>query len=127
LAAYFLSFSDPTQSQLLYESMRDELHASLLGFGAMREYPRGVQGRGDIDSGPVILGLSISSTGFALAASRAHEDEETFDTLWATTYLFGAPVDRDDARHFAFGGPLGDAMMFALLTARPAEEWSALS
>ena len=124
LAAYFLSFCDPDKSKALYEASRAELHGSLLGFSALREYPRGVEGRGDIDSGPVILGLSISSTGFAIAGSRAHGDEETFSSLWATAYLFGAPVDRDDARHFAFGGPLGDAMMFALLTARPAKEWS---
>lgn len=127
LAAYFLSFSDPQRSYELYEAMRSELHVSTMGFSAMREYPRGMSGRGDIDSGPVILGLSISSTGFALAASRAHQDEDTFSALWATTYLFGAPVDRDGARNFAFGGPLGDAMMFALLTARPATDWSPTS
>jgi hypothetical protein len=125
LAAYFLSFGHPEQSRALYRAAADALRVELFGFGALREYPRGVEGNGDIDSGPLVLGLSISATGFMLAASRSHGDPDTHAQLWATTVLFGAPVDRRDRRHFAFGGPLGDAMMFALLTARPAGEWIA--
>ena len=75
----------------------------------------------------MVLGVSISATGFGLAASRIHGDAETFESLWSTAYLFGAPVDRDGTRSFALGGPLGDAMMFAVLTARPARTWSEAS
>ena len=39
--------------------------------------------------------------------------------LFATSYLFGAPLDRGDARNYVSGGPLGDAIMFAMLTALP--------
>lgn len=126
LAVYFLSFADAEQSRSLYEAVRTHLRRDLLGFGAMREYPPGVEGRGDIDSGPVVLGVSISATGFSLAGSRIHGDRETFGALWSTAYLFGAPVDRDGMRSFALGGPLGDALMLALLTARPAETWAEL-
>ncbi|MCX4246791.1 hypothetical protein [Paraliomyxa miuraensis] len=125
LAVYFLSFGDAAQSSSLYEAMRTHMQRELLGFGAMREYPPGIEGRGDIDSGPVIMGVSISATGFSLAGSRIHGDRETFERLWSTAYLFGAPVDHEGMRSFALGGPLGDALMFALLTARPAGEWSA--
>ena len=59
-----------------------------------------------------------------LGASRAHGDRATFVDDYATAHLFGAPVDRDGRRSFAMGGPLGDAMMFAMLTARPAEQWT---
>lgn len=124
LAAWFLSFANAEQSRSLYEAVRGHLRRDLLGFAAVREYPAGRDGSGDIDSGPVVLGVSISATGFALAGSRIHGDPETFTALWATAYLFGAPVDRDGLRSFALGGPLGDAMMFALLTAQPAQTWS---
>ncbi len=127
LAVYFLSFGRAEQSASLYGSVRAHLRRDLLGFGAVREYPAGALGRGDIDSGLVVLGVSVSATGFSLAGSRIHGDAETFERLWATTHLFGAPVDRDGERHFALGGPLGDAMMFALLTARPAAEWEVAS
>lgn len=52
-----------------------------------------------------------------VALSRMHGDRGAFEGLWATTRLFGVPVDRAGARNFAFGGPLGDALLFAMLTA----------
>ena len=62
----------------------------------------------------MILGFGVSATGFALGASRANGDEEMFRALWASTRLFGAPR----AGHgFLTGGPLGDAVLFAMLTA----------
>jgi len=124
LATYFLSFVYDDQSRALYDAMRGTMRQNLLGFAAMREYPPGVEGRGDIDSGPVLLGVSISATGFSLAGARIHDDPETFAALWSTAYLFGAPVDHEDTRHFALGGPLGDALIFALVTARPSDTWS---
>ena len=52
-----------------------------------------------------------------LAVSRVHNDYTTFRRTYATAYLFGAPYDQDGKRHFAPGGPLGDAILFALVTA----------
>lgn len=122
LASYFLSFADPALSAELFSAGRRALSGSILGFGMMREYPRGVNEIGDIDSGPVLFGYGISSTGFALGAARAHGDEATFRRLYSTAHLFGAPRSAGaGAMRFTSGGPLGDALMFAMLTAQPAE------
>ncbi len=121
LAAYFLSFSDPELSRKLYEGGKRTLYRQALGFGAMREYPADHAGRGDIDSGPIALGLGVSATGFALGASRAHGDREVFERIYATAHLFGAPKDSARGRHYATGGPIGDAILFAMTTAGPTE------
>ena len=39
--------------------MREWLLVSYLGWGATREYAKGVEGYGDIDSGPVVAGIAI--------------------------------------------------------------------
>jgi hypothetical protein len=66
LAAYFAGFADRGVAKLLAEGLfRHE--STLLGFGAIREYGDGHHGGGDVDSGPVVLGVSVSATGFALA------------------------------------------------------------
>ncbi len=125
LASYFLSFADAGLSGDLWSAARRELAGTLFGFGSLREYPAGAPpGRGDIDSGPLVLGRSISATGFSLAAARTHGDEEWFTSAYATAHLFGAPLDRDDAREYVSGGPIGNALLFALLTAQPASAWS---
>jgi len=119
LAAYFLSFADPAFSRDLYQAARKHLADTFLGFGVVREYPHHCpEGCGDIDSGPLILGYSISATGFLIGGSRIHGDAEEFTRLTGTAHLFGAPLRRGDRREYVTGGPLGNAILFAMLTAR---------
>ena len=125
LAVYFLAFSDRALSASLYRATRRELFRTVIGFGAILEHPSSCEtcaGRVDIDSGPVFAGFGVSATGFAIGASRANDDHDAFGSLYATAHLFGAPFDEHDTRTFATGGPLGDAILFAMLTApKPAE------
>lgn len=125
LAAYFLSFADEPTSRELFEALEKSQFRTVLGFGGMMEYPPGKRDRrGDVDSGPVVLGFGVSASGFAIGASRAHGDRETFTALFATAHLFGAPLDEDGARTYATGGPIGDAILFAMLTAPRAGRFS---
>lgn len=119
LGSYFLSFVDDPIAGDLYAATKQELAGYPLGFGMVREYPRGVFGLGDIDSGPVIFGYSFSATGFALGGARTHGDRPFFSRLYATAHLFGAPRRDGDRLEFIAGGPLGEAIMLAMLTARP--------
>ena len=116
LAAYFLGFADEAVARSLYESLEASAGGAVIGFGAMKEYPDGHRGLGDVDSGPLIAGYSISGTGFALASVRRFGTPERFAQLWASTRLFGLPRARGERFHFVLGGPLGDAILFAMLT-----------
>jgi len=117
LAAYFLGFADEPMSSALHRALAKEQFRTVLGFGAMLEYAPGSSGRADIDSGPTPFGFGVSATGFALGTSRMHGDRETFSALYATAHLFGAPFDENGTRTHTTGGPLGDAILFAMMTA----------
>lgn len=120
LAAYFLSFGEREVSRQLFDAVRTQLAGSIFGFGFVDEYPAGsARGRGDIDSGPLIFGMSPSGTGFSIAGSRVFGDRELFVSLTRTANLIGTPVSRGDRRLFVTGGPLGNAIMLAMLTAQP--------
>ena len=122
LGLYFLSFADPALSRDLYAALARSLGDGLLGFGAFREYPPGrKEGRGDIDSGPVVFGLGLSATGFGLAGARMYGDRDRFARLYSSAALAGAAVERDGRFEFTTGGPLGNAILFAMLTALPPE------
>lgn len=119
VSAYFLSFVHRGLSKRLHEALRSEGRRSLFGFSAVREYARGFEGPADVNAGPVIFGMSVGATGFALGSARAHGDAAFFRELYRTTHLFGAPVGHEGGQHFALGGALGNALLLAMLTARP--------
>jgi hypothetical protein len=118
LGAYFAGFAERQVAGRLAEGLfRSE--ADFFGFGAIREYAPGHSGRGDVDSGPVFLGVSVSATGFALAVARASGRRESFERLYRTTELFGAPYAAEGRLRFLTGGPIGNALLLALLTSGP--------
>lgn len=118
LAAYFLAYADDATSASLFRALGKEQFRTVLGFGAMLEYAASHEhGKGDIDSGPIAFGFGVSATGFALGASRVHGDKEMFRSLYATAHLFGAPFEEKGARTHTTGGPIGDAILFAMMTA----------
>lgn len=120
VGAYFLSFSNRALSARLARALATEGRRTLLGFGGIREYPSGFSGRGDVNAGPILLGVSVGATGFGIGAARAHGDEALFTELYRTAALFGIPTSRGSERSFAIGGALGNALLLAMLTARPA-------
>jgi hypothetical protein len=118
LAAYYAGFVDRGVAELLADGLfRHE--SSFWGFDAIREYAEGFGGTGDLDSGPVILGVSVAATGFALAPARALGRRDSFERIYRTTALFGLPASLGERRRFCVGGPFGNALLFAFLTSGP--------
>jgi hypothetical protein len=124
LAVYFLGLAQSPLSAELFAAQKREMKGRFLGFGVAREYGRLDSGGGDIDSGPIVFGYSMSATGFSLGGCRIHGDREWFAAIYANAAMVGAPMDRGDVRHFVVGGPLADAILFAMITAPPAGEFT---
>jgi hypothetical protein len=116
LAAVLLAYAERDISRELYQAVQARCSGSLFGFGFVDEYPDNERGRGDVDSGPLIFGISPSGCGFSIAAARAFGDRDTFVRLYRTVHLMGTPIDIDDRRTYVIGGPLGNAIMLAMLT-----------
>src|SRR5207253_2544309 len=72
--SFYLPFVDPALADAQFARLKSELVAQRLGFTGVLEYPSGVKGVADVDSGPVIMGLSMSGTGFAIAGARHARD-----------------------------------------------------
>lgn len=122
LTAWFLHRADPALALDLYTDSRDTLGGSLMGLTAMREYARGTEGAGSVDSGPLVFGYSVSATGFALGAAAALGDIETRDALRQTAQLADdmavgmVPGLAAPSGEGATGSHLGDAIMLAMIT-----------
>jgi hypothetical protein len=117
LASFFFIHGLPALADDLYAAIRHELAVNVAGFGAIREYPHGNSGASDIDSGPVIFGLGASASGFSIGPARFERDSVWFRRLFATAWFAGAPLKSDHQINFLSAGPLGNAILLAMLTA----------
>ncbi|WP_106131223.1 hypothetical protein [Pseudosporangium ferrugineum] len=118
----FLPEIDPAFARGQYLTFRDKFLDRPFFLGpAVREYPHGVDGPGDVDSGPLIHGISLSTTVVALGAAQTHGDASLAGALANFGELAGLPVTGPDTKRYAFGLlPIGDAFLAWSKSAVPA-------
>lgn len=121
IAAYFLSFVDDDAARRLFGAVARQ-RTTFLGFGGIREYPDGAGGFGDIDSGPLLFGVSASASAFALSGARLYDKPSLLTELLRTASLVGMPLETHGRLGFVSGGPIGNAIVLAALTARRGSE-----
>ncbi|MBW6435140.1 hypothetical protein KZ829_15475 [Actinoplanes hulinensis] len=117
----FLVDVDPVFAREQYLRFREEFLARPLGITpAIREYPHGVNGAGDVDSGPLLLGVSLSTTVVALGAARSQGDDPLAEALAGFGEFAGIPFSTPGTKRYALGlVPIGDAFLAWSKTARP--------
>ncbi len=118
----YLYHADPEFFDEQYKQLRSVFRAWLLppagffpGAGALKENRDG-SWKGDIDSGPVLFGISTSGTGFGVGCARAAGDTEFLSQLLATAEIAGSSVDYNGQRHYLLAPLVGEAIMLAMKT-----------
>lgn len=105
----FLPEIDAGFARSQYQLFRD-MFGTDLG-PAVREYPKGVSGSGDVDSGPLVFGVSLSATVVTLGAARVQGDPLE-NALARTGEILGAPLTGLTTKRYALGLlPVGDAFL----------------
>lgn len=117
--AYFFTFIDEAVARAQFEALFRAFGVDVpLGAFAVREWPRGVERPGDVDSGPLVFGLSPSGTGFALAGPAFNGDVARLRSMLRTAEAVGTSGGGSERRYLL--APLvGDAIVLATRTATP--------
>ncbi|MBL1077730.1 hypothetical protein JK358_25340 [Nocardia sp. 2] len=117
----FLPEIDPDFAKSQYQNFRARFLSYPAGFGpAIREYPEGTDGPGDVDSGPLLAGISLSATVVGLGAARVNGDTSLATALGSAGELLGAPLTLPGTKRYALGLlPIGDDFLVWSATARP--------
>jgi hypothetical protein len=109
----FLKSIDTQFANDQYELFSNEFKDNVLGINAIREYPRGFKGRGDVDSGPLIWSYSPVASGVFLGAAKANNDTENFRKSLRNIELFGLPIRVFNKRMY-WGGSFYMTDLFAV-------------
>ncbi|GAA3239339.1 hypothetical protein [Dactylosporangium siamense] len=117
----FLPDIDPAFAREQYLRFRDRYVVRPLGLGpAVREYPDGMDGPADVDSGPLPLGVSLSATVVTIGAAQVNHDDALAGALASYGEFAGVPLSTPWTKRYAFGLlPVGDAFLAWSKTARP--------
>lgn len=117
----FIHEIDPAVAAAQYAGMERTFATRFAGLlPAVREYPHGVRGQGDVDSGPVILGVSAPASVVGIAAARMTGHHRAAADLRASPEVLGVPLQWGGRRSYAFGKlPVGDAFLAWSSVVRP--------
>jgi hypothetical protein len=111
MAAHCLQLVDEEFAQDQYDRAKKELARSVLGFGYAREWPPSYTGPADVDSGPVIAGISTASSGLAFMGASTFGDTDYLQRLLTSLRFAGFPVETDGRLMFCASNQVGDAVV----------------
>ena len=108
----FLPDIDPERAAREWVIYKQNFLSPALGLVGIREHAHGIDAPGDVDSGPLINGVSASASAVTLAAARCHGDAELATVLDREADLLGMPLPTGSGTAFALGFlPVGDAFV----------------
>lgn len=121
LMVRFIYEIDPAAAAAQYRGFERTFATRFAGLlPAAREYPRGTAGGGDVDSGPLILGVSAPASVVGGAAARMVGHHAAAADFRASSEVLGMPLQWGGRRSYAFGKlPVGDAFLAWATVVRP--------
>lgn len=120
---FYQSHVDLATAQDDYWRLKDHFWRSYApGCAAVCEWPHCAGGLGDVDSGPLLLGMSPAATGFAMAGARLAGDEKGLQELARTAEMAGFSVQWRGRRSYLTAPLVGNAILTAMRTATPWDE-----
>jgi len=104
----FLPAIDRQLAETQFALFRRHFFTERFGLPAVREHPKGTYGAGDIDSGPLIMGIGPAATIVALGACKMNGDAFHAHEFASVVEAFGFAVGQNE-RAYLFGAlPIAD-------------------
>ncbi|WP_245646108.1 hypothetical protein [Nocardiopsis trehalosi] len=114
----FLAEVDPEWAAADYAVFLDRFGSTAAPLPGIREHPRGDDSPGDVDSGPLVFGLSASASTVALGDAVLFGDAAAAAALTGFAEATGTAVETGGQRRYLGGMlPVGDAFLVWSLTA----------
>ncbi len=95
-----------------YKLYKKNFVSTTFGLPSIEEYPVGIFGMGDIDSGPVIFGVGFSGTIVSIGTLSVMGDYNLAEKQYKTINAFGLSYKSSNMKKYLFGQlPISDAFI----------------
>jgi hypothetical protein len=112
LILYFIHDIDPVFGKSQYQIFRERFLAYRLGLPGIREYPTTGIGLGDIDSGPIVMGIGGAASITGIKTAMKYQDKALAMALHQGVSACLFPGSTAHGRRYLFGQlPILDAFM----------------
>lgn len=115
----FIADIDPEFASEQYGRFQTHFQDRVFGVPSVLEYPHGTKGLGDVDSGPLIAGVSASATVVGMGVAQIYGDHEVSRAMSQFSEAIGFSLGIDKRRYLGGVLPVGDAFAVHATTARP--------
>lgn len=103
---------DPEFAKEQYDLFKEVFLISRLGVPAIREYPKGMEGTGDVDSGPVIWDVGFSGTVVSIGTFKTFGDFELANKTSQAMDSYGFSFTFKEQKRYLLGAvPMADAFI----------------
>ncbi len=121
LVAHCLDLLDRDFARDQYTRARKELIRTIFRFPYSMEWPDSCPGGQDIDSGPIIPWLQVSTgaSGLAFLGAATFDDHELLAGLLSSLEFGGFPIQEGDSLRYGAGNQVGNAVLLYALTCGP--------
>ncbi len=112
LILIFLADIDPVFASNQFKLFSSSFQLTRFGLPAIMEYPNGHSGKGDIDSGPVIMDIGLAATIVSVGTFKKFGEKRAAEKLSASVESFGFPICCKNSKRYLFGSlPIADAFI----------------
>ena len=103
-----------------YESFRERFLTTFVGVPCVLEYPNGVSGSGDVDTGPLIFGRSLPATVLMMGVAQIYGDQSLANAIAQAGETVGMPWTWKGQKRYVGGMlPIGSIIVTYTQIARP--------
>jgi hypothetical protein len=103
-----------------HSRFRERFLTRFVGAPCVLEYPSGVSGPGDVDSGPLIFGRSLSATVLMIGVAQIYGDQSLANAIAQSGETVGMPWTSQGQKRYVGGVmPIGDIIVAHAQVARP--------
>lgn len=111
---------DAAFAKVQYQRFRERFLTTFVGAPCVLEYPSGIKGPGDVDSGPLIYGRSIVGTVVMIAVAQVYGDQSLANAISQAGETVGMPWTSGGKKTYVGGVlPVGNIIVAYAQVARP--------